>query len=221
MPPPTLNAQALRWVYRTLLAAYGPRHWWPARNDFEIMAGAILTQNTAWTNVQRALDNLYAANVMDPERILAAKPNELAAWLRPAGYFNLKAKRLRAYCRWYVDSGGKSALSALATDPLRRRLLGVYGIGPETADDSLLYVFKRPVFVIDRYTQRLFQRLGFIAAPLPYEALRAAVEQALQPDVALFNEFHAQIDGHVGRVCRTSPHCADCVLAVHYPGRIE
>ena len=218
--PPPLNAQALHWVYHTLLTAYGPRQWWPARNDFEIMVGAILTQNTAWTNVQRALDNLYAANAMDPQRILAANLDDLAAWLRPSGYFNLKAKRLRAYCRWYVDSGGKLALSALATDQLRQRLLGVYGIGPETADDILLYVFERPVFVIDRYTQRLFQRLGLIAAPLPYEVLRAAVEQALAPDAALFNEFHAQIDGHAGRFCRTSPRCTGCVLAARCPSRI-
>ncbi len=142
---------------------------------------------------------------------------QLADWLRPSGYFNIKAKRLRNFCRWYVESGEYHRLMRKDTQTLRHDLLAVNGIGPETADDMLLYAFERPVFVIDAYTRRLFARLEFIDGDENYETLRKAFEQALGPDVALFNEYHALIVAHAKDICRVKPRCADCVLRKQCP----
>ena len=178
------------------------------------MVGAVLTQNTAWTNVERALLQLRQRVPLDADALLALPESELAALIRPAGYFNVKARRLRAFCEAFVAAGGEPALSALATPALRDLLLGIHGVGPETADDMLLYAFERPVFVIDAYTRRLFGRLGLIDESAPYEALRRNFEQALAPDVALFNEYHALIVRHAKEVCRArDPRCQDCCLA--------
>ena len=149
-------------VYRRLHATHGPQHWWPGDSVFEIMVGAVLTQNTAWTNVEKAIANLKAANALSPQAIVAASHQRLAAWLKPSGYFNVKAKRLRAFCEWLIRAGGAKRIMRLPTDILRAQLLEVHGIGPETADDILLYAFNRPVFVVDAYTRRLFARLGVI-----------------------------------------------------------
>lgn len=203
---------ALLGIYQRLLERHGARNWWPAQSAFEVMVGAILTQNTAWRNVERALDNLRQADALDPQSIVSASHESLATWLRPSGYFNVKAKRLRAWCEWYLNEGGFEALNRLPDKTLRQRVLGVHGIGPETADDIVLYAFERPVFVIDAYTRRLFSRLGYIDGDEPYELLRAWFERSLGLDTALFNEFHAQIDGHAARVCKRRPLCAECCL---------
>ncbi|HEY5720277.1 MAG TPA: endonuclease, partial [Gammaproteobacteria bacterium] len=184
-----MPSRRLRAVYRRLLERYGPQHWWPAESPFEVMVGAVLTQNTAWSNVERAIANLRAADALSAERILALGPAELAARLRPSGYFNVKAARLRHFCSWYLEQGGRARLARWGTGRLRDALLGVHGIGAETADDILLYAFARPVFVIDAYTRRLCARLGLARGDEPYEVLRAAFEQALGPDVPLFNEY--------------------------------
>lgn len=177
------------------------------------MLGAVLTQNTAWSNVERALDNLSARVPLAADRLLALPESELASLIRPAGYFNIKARRLRAFCRAFVLAGGESSLQALDTSRLREWLLGIHGIGPETADDILLYAFGRPVFVVDAYTRRLFQRLGVIEGDESYEALRTSFEQALGPDPALFNEYHALIVRHAKEVCRArAPRCNQCFL---------
>lgn len=202
-------------VYQRLFDAYGPQHWWPGETPFEIMVGAILTQNTAWTNVERAIANLQAAELLDPTAIVAADLPTLATCLRPSGYFNVKAERLRAFCDWFLTQGGLPGLSALDTTALRRALLAVKGVGPETADDILLYAFERPVFVVDAYTRRIFSRLGLVAADIGYEPLRARFEQTLEPDVALFNEYHALIVRHGKEVCRPKPRCAECCLRPH------
>ena len=149
-------------VFNALLSAHGPQHWWPGDTPFEIMVGAVLTQNTAWTNVEKAIANLVKHDKLSAAGIVAARKDHLANWLRPSGYFNVKAERLKNFCRWYVEAGGFNALSKLDTDTLRDSLLSVNGVGPETADDILLYAFDRPVFVIDAYTRRLFSRLGLI-----------------------------------------------------------
>jgi endonuclease-3 related protein len=208
-------------VFHTLLSAYGPQHWWPGDTPFEIMVGAVLTQNTAWTNVEKAIANLLAHDKLSPEAIIAARKDHLANWLRPSGYFNVKAERLKNFCRWYVDAGDFNALSVLDTDTLRDSLLTINGVGPETADDVLLYAFERPVFVIDAYTRRLFSRLGFIAGDETYEDLRLACEDRLASDAGLYNEFHALIVLHAKMVCRVRPSCGDCVLRESCPAGRE
>ncbi len=204
-------------VYRYLYAAHGAQQWWPADSVFEVMVGAVLTQNTAWTNVEKAIKNLKSAQALTPEAIVKAHPRRLASWLRPSGYFNVKAKRLRTFCRWLLAQGGIAALSSQPTEGLRQALLSVKGIGPETADDILLYAFHRPVFVIDAYTRRIFSRLGLITGKEDYETIRTLFEGALAPDVRLFNEYHALIVRHGKHICRTLPSCGICKLAKTCP----
>lgn len=216
-----LPSRRLRDIFQRLLARHGPQNWWPGETPFEIMVGAVLTQNTAWINVERAIANLNANAALSPERILAMDETRLAEWLRPSGYFNIKAKRLRNLCRWYLAVGGYSALSQWPTDELRRALLAINGIGPETADDILLYAFERPVFVIDAYTRRLFSRLGLIQGDEGYEPLRQAMERALGADAALFNEYHALIVAHAKDICRVRPQCPACGFRRTCPAREE
>ncbi len=210
---------SLQDVYQQLFDYYGPQHWWPGDTPFEVMVGAVLTQNTAWTNVEKAIANLQAHRALDPEVIVATSGDELADWLRPSGYFNVKAGRLQNLCHWYLATGGHEVLSQMDTAELRQALLSVNGIGPETADDMLLYAFERPVFVIDAYTRRLFARLGLFKGSEAYEDMRAGVEGSLGPDVGLFNEFHALIVRHAKDICRVRPHCAGCLLSARCPGR--
>jgi len=199
-------------IFDALHAGYGPQHWWPGDTPFEVMVGAVLTQNTAWSNVEKAIANLVTRDMLDPGKIVSVRKDYLARWLKPSGYFNIKAGRLRHFCRWYLDSGGYTVLEKIPTEALRQSLLSVHGVGPETADDILLYAFRRPVFVIDAYTRRLFSRLGLIAGDEPYETLRLLIEQTLGPDVELFNEYHALIVQHAKGVCRTRPVCDRCML---------
>lgn len=209
----------LKTVYNILFRAYGPQHWWPGDTPFEIMVGAVLTQNTAWSNVEKAIANLKAARALSAEAIVRAHPKQLASWLKPSGYFNIKAKRLHNFCRWYLGGGGRRKLARLDTAELRRALLSVNGIGPETADDILLYAFGRPVFVVDAYTHRIFSRLGIVDGNEGYEHTRAHFERALGPDVRLFNEFHALIVRHGKDICRPRPRCGECCLAARCPSR--
>lgn len=214
------DAGRLRGIYDTLFDAYGPQHWWPGDTPFEIMVGAVLTQNTAWSNVERAIANLHEAGCMNARAIVDCGHDELAERLRPSGYFNIKAKRLRAFCQWLIDSGGESTLALRPLDQLRTDLLAVHGVGPETADDILLYAFERPVFVIDAYTRRIFARLGLLIDPaVSYEHLRQAFETALEPDVDMFNEYHALIVRHAKVACAKRPRCDQCVLRRQCPGR--
>ncbi|WP_026289627.1 endonuclease III domain-containing protein [Thioalkalivibrio sulfidiphilus] len=208
-----MNCQRLHTVYQLLLEAHGPQHWWPARTRFEVMVGAVLTQNTAWRNVERAIAALKAANALSPEAMLALSDAELARLIRPSGYFNVKARRLKALCRWYLDHGGRRRLRHWPTEKLRASLLSVHGIGPETADDILLYAFDRPVFVIDAYTRRLLGRLGHPYAQASYEDFRVSLESVLGADTELFNEYHALIVAHGKDVCRPKPRCEQCVLS--------
>jgi endonuclease-3 related protein len=207
LPEPVLRA-----VFELLLAAYGPQHWWPGDTPFEVMVGAVLTQNTAWSNVERAIASLKEIGWLDRSAIADAEPTRLAELIRPVGYFNVKARRLQSFCRFLRDRGGEERLGALATGELRRRLLEVHGVGPETADDMLLYAFDRPVFVIDAYTRRVFLRLGLISGAETYEQLRHSFEASLGPDTRLYNEYHALIVRHAKRSCRTKPDCDGCVL---------
>ena len=199
----------LQSLYRRLFDHYGPQHWWPADSPFEVMVGAVLTQNTAWTNVERAIHSLRQADLLDPAAMAELAPVQLAELIRPSGYFNVKARRLHALCEWLLNEPDAYEME---TESLRERLLAIHGIGPETADDILLYAYERPVFVIDAYTRRLFSRLALLDGDQSYEVLRAAFEQALPKQVALFNEYHALIDHHAKLVCRPKPRCGECFL---------
>ena len=210
-------AQRVREVFEHLHAAYGDPGWWPADNCFEILVGAVLTQNASWTNVEYALEHLRAADALTPEAILDLDEQRLGALIRPSGYYNVKAQRLQALCRFVVDAGGIAGLAARDTESLRAGLLGVKGIGHETADDIVLYAFDRPVFVIDAYTRRIFARLGLCAGGEPYEELRAGCEQALGPDVPRFQAYHGLLVVHAKEACRKRPACDGCCLRALCP----
>lgn len=231
---------ALLVVFADLLAAHGPQKWWPAESAFEVMVGAVLTQNTAWTNVERALAALAERVPLTAGALLDLPEAELAALLRPVGYFNVKARRLRAFCTAYLAAGGHAGLAVLDTNALRHRLLAIDGVGPETADDMLLYAFGRPVFVVDAYTRRLFTRLGVLRGDEGYEAIRARFEAGLAAEqgqvrsltgvaaagqrslVRLFNEYHALIVRQAKEICRArAPRCGDCTLAGYCPSATD
>lgn len=207
-----MSGDAFLSVYDRLFRHYGPRSWWPAETAFEVMVGAILTQNTSWTNVERALGRLREIAPLQPQAIAELSAERLGEALRPVGYFNVKARRLQTFCRWLLAQGGEEHVGERDTLSLRQDLLAVHGIGPETADDILLYAFGRPVFVIDSYTRRIFGRLGLAEGEESYEELRALFEQALPKDSALYNEYHALIVEHAKTTCRPRPLCPGCVL---------
>jgi endonuclease III related protein len=198
----------------------GPMHWWPATTPFEVIVGAILTQNTSWGNVERAIANLRAAVMLTPSAISAARMAKLAALVRPSGYFRQKAKKLKAFVRFLqLEYGGSlKRMFETPTEILREKLLSVHGIGPETADSILLYAGKHPVFVVDAYTHRIFGRHGITDGKPEYESVRALVEAALPRDSQLFNEFHALVVNTGKNWCRKKePRCAECPLASLLP----
>ncbi|MGQ9571656.1 MAG: endonuclease III domain-containing protein [Dehalococcoidia bacterium] len=207
-------AQALLDVYRRLYAAYGPQHWWPGDSPFEVVVGAILTQAAAWVNVEKAIANLRAAGILSPQGLLTVGLDEFARLIYPAGYYNAKARKLKAFLEMlFARHGGDlDALFALPLPQLRWELLSTHGIGPETADAIILYAAHKPVFVIDAYTRRVFSRLGLTPARDSYAAWQALFSDALPPDVQLFNEYHALIDRHAKTVCRKAPLCDQCCL---------
>ena len=210
--PASLDRLRLHRVTEALLATYGRQHWWPGDSRFEVMAGAILTQNTAWRNVELALDNLKTAGLLSPEAIAAVPNQRLAALIRPAGYYNVKARRLANLCRFVLQQGGVAALADRSSEWLRAALLGVNGIGPETADSIMLYAFERPLFVIDAYTRRIFRRLDMIRGDEAYDLLRGMFERALDRDTGLYNELHALIVHHAKSHCASKPKCSGCCL---------
>jgi endonuclease-3 related protein len=208
-------------IYQKLLSQYGPQQWWPAETPFEVMVGAILTQNTAWTNVEKSIAQLKSHRQLSARSIDRLPHAELAALIRASGYFNVKATRLKNFCHWYLAQGGFDALNELDTASLRHGLLSVNGVGPETADDMMLYAFNRPIFVVDAYTRRIFSRIGLVDEAIKYEPLREKFEQefigkrkraSIDERVAHYNEYHALIVVHGKDVCRTKPRCEECCL---------
>jgi endonuclease III related protein len=201
-------------IYRLLLERYGHRHWWPAETPFEVCVGAILTQNTNWGNVEKAIVNLKRAGSLSAAGIRRLTPGELAELIRPAGFFNVKSERLKGFVDWLFDRAGGSLEELFRTDwrRLREELLTVRGIGRETADSILLYAGHCPTFVVDAYTRRLFSCLGLIAETASYEEVRTFFMESLPADVDLFNEYHALIVEHCKQHCRKRPRCAGCVL---------
>jgi len=200
-------------LYHRLHAAYGPQGWWPAETPFEVMVGAVLTQATAWRNVERAIERLKAAGALSPEGMARLSEEELEELIRPAGFFRQKARRLRALLRLIEQHGGVEGLLALPTERLRAELLSVPGIGPETADSILLYAAGHPVFVVDAYTKRILHRLGLLHdEKASYEEVQELFERALPRDPELFGEYHALLVRHAKEHCRAKPRCAGCPL---------
>lgn len=189
--------------------------WWPARTPFEVIVGAILTQSTAWGNVERAIVNLRAARLLTPSAMLRVSTPRLAALVRPSGYFRQKAKKLKAFVRFLQKEycGSLQRMFSTPTAELREKLLSVHGIGPETADSILLYAGNHPVFVVDAYTHRIFGRHGITDGKPEYEKVRAFIESAIPAQAQLFNEFHALIVNTGKNWCRKSaPRCNECPL---------
>jgi len=206
-------------IYQQLFASYGPQHWWPGDEPFEVMVGAVLVQNTAWKNVEKAICNLKESGLFDPHALLGIPIEELQQLLRPAGYFRLKATRLRNLLRFVVQEYGGCLDSMFATDlaTLRQQLLRINGIGPETADSILLYAGGLPTFVVDTYTQRVFKRHGWIEPEADYHSVKEHFEHYIPIDIDLYNEYHALLVrvGHLH--CRKSPKCENCPLASLLP----
>ena len=210
-------------IYEILFREFGSQLWWPGDTPFEIMVGAILTQNTNWKNVEKAIKNLKTAGVLEPHKLHKLPLPMLAELIKPAGYFNIKAGRLKNFMTWFCEKHGGSlkALEKISTQTLREELLAIKGIGPETADSILLYALGRPVFVVDTYTARLAIRHGLIdESSCNYDELQELFTGALERDVKLFNEYHALIVRLGKDFCRPKPLCAKCPLN-HLPHRIE
>ena len=203
-------------VYERLFTAYGPQHWWPgATNPFEVCLGAILTQSTAWTNVEKAMEKLEIAGVLSLEGIHQTPVEKLAELVHSSGYFNVKARKLKAMAQHIYDhhGGDLSAMLGQPWEALRTELLSVYGIGEETADDIVLYAASAPSFVSDAYTKRIVDRLGITPKQDRYENYRALFMSALPANVSIFNEYHALIVKLGKDVCKKSkPLCQECPL---------
>jgi endonuclease-3 related protein len=207
-------SEQLKMIYDLLFVRFGPQHWWPGETPFEVIVGAVLTQNTNWGNVEKAIANLKKAKTLTPEKLHSLKPAKLAKLIRPAGYFNIKASRLKNLIGWlFMNYAGKLAkFKTIPTHQLRGQLLGVSGVGPETADSILLYALNRPVFVVDAYTKRILSRHHLIKFEAEYEQIRAFFESNLPENTQLFNEYHALLVRTGKEFCKPTPLCADCPL---------
>ncbi len=211
-----MPAGLLKEIYRRLLDAYGPQGWWPGDSRFEMIAGAILTQAAAWRNVEQALANLRAAGIDDWPAVHRIADAELADLARPSGYYNAKARKLKAFAAHVCCNygGDLDVMFAADTEQLRRELLSIYGIGPETADDILVYAAVRPSFVIDTYTIRIMGRVGLTPAGRDnYAGWQAMFHAAVPPDAQVYNEYHALLDRHHKVACaKNNPRCGGCCL---------
>jgi endonuclease-3 related protein len=207
-------------VYQRLFKAFGPRHWWPGETPFEIMVGAVLTQNTNWQNVEKAIHNLREADLLEPKALYNVPVEELEELIRPAGYFRVKARRLRNLLEFLIDRYDGSLEAMFQTDlpTLREELLSVNGIGPETADSILLYAGGLSTFVVDAYTHRVLARHGWIDLQADYHEIKDYLESSLPQDVQLYNEYHA-LFVHLGKhFCKKSkPLCGQCPLEEMLP----
>lgn len=213
------TSQRLMQMFENLLAHFGPQRWWPAETELEMMVGAVLTQNTNWKNVEKALMNLKKENVLSLHKLSTLSTSEVAALIRPAGYFNIKAKRLKNLIDFIVEhyQAELSLFLKEETQALREGLLSVRGIGPETADSILLYAVRRPVFVVDTYTHRIMTRHGMTDEQMSYHELQALFMDHLPEDTALFNEFHALLVNTGKDYCRRKPLCHICPLKTWGP----
>jgi endonuclease III related protein len=213
-PPRDRSKSRLLRLYAALLGRFGPQGWWPGRSRYEVAVGAVLTQHTAWVNAARAIAALRARGLLTPSRLVAIEASELARVIRPAGTPRVKARRVRALTGWLLDTHGGSfhRMRTAPLGPLRRSLLAIPGLGPETTDAILLYAAGRPVFVADAYARRVLARQRLIGAGAGYEDSRAFLEAHLPSDPALFNEFHALLVAVGKSHCHAVPRCDDCPL---------
>ena len=216
------SASTLRVYYESLLAAYGPRQWWPAQTPFEVMVGAILVQSTAWQSVEVSIARLKAAHALAPAAMLALTHEELSTIIRPSGFMQRKASTLKSLCRWLVErySANVAWAAQQPSQQIREELLSIPGIGPETADAVLLYALGHPVFVVDEYMRRIVTRHGLAPANAIYVQLQQLGDSAFQSDTDRaqhFNEFHALIVEVGKQHCRRRPICSGCPLAVYLP----
>ena len=212
------TAKTLEGYYAAMLASFGPQGWWPGKTRFEMMVGAVLTQNTAWTNVEKAIGALRKERLLTPERMHAVEEGELASLIRSAGYFNIKARRLKNLAARLLENNGLDRFLRKDSSGLRGELLSINGIGPETADSIMLYAAGKSEFVVDAYTKRIFTRHGLIGPNAGYEEVKALFMDNLAPDAAVFNEYHALIVRTGKDYCRTkTPLCGECPLKGFLP----
>ncbi|HEY79373.1 MAG TPA: endonuclease III domain-containing protein [Dehalococcoidia bacterium] len=213
MDDPAINQKLLE-TYHRLFARYGPQHWWPAETPFEVIVGAILTQSTSWINVEKAIANLRMAKALSPPALDSLPIDKLSTLVHPAGYYNVKAMRLKSFVRWLGQRYNHSLDRLLHEDVerLRQELLSVHGIGEETADSIILYAAGKPVFVIDAYTRRILKRIGLAPNADSYHAFQALFMGNLTHDAQLFNEYHALMVRLGKDVCRRRPLCQQCCL---------
>jgi len=201
-------------IYSKLCQAYGPRHWWPGETPFEVMAGAILTQNTSWRNVEKAIQKLKGEGVLNPQRIHHLKKSQLAPLIKSSGYYRIKTDRLKSFVDFFFEEydGKVKKMGREKLGALREKLLRVKGIGPETADSILLYGLRKPIFVVDAYTKRILLRHGLIPEKVSYEEVQKLFMDHLPSDEKLFNEYHALLV-HLGKtVCKKMPRCELCPI---------
>lgn len=202
-------------IFSRLYAAFGAQHWWPADTAFEVMVGAILTQNTNWSNVKKAITALKEKKLLNPHKLYRLPPKELAALIRSAGYYNIKAARIRSFLKFFFATYAGKIKSMAQGDllTLRKQLLAVNGIGPETADSILLYALNKPIFVVDAYTKRVFFRHGLIKEEADYSQVQGIFMRNLKKDTKLFNEYHALLVKLAKDYChKQSPKCEICPL---------
>lgn len=201
-------------MYELLFASFGPQHWWPGDTPFEIMVGAILTQNTNWRNVSRAINNIKEKKLLEPKRLYKHR-QMIPALIKPSGFYRLKSRRLTTFLEYFIEhyDADIKNMKRTPTARLRKELLGIAGIGQETADAILLYAVKRPVFIVDAYTRRIFSRHGLFDSNLGYEEIRSLFECHVPRRPKLFNEYHALIVRCAKEFCRKhDPRCSDCPL---------
>lgn len=225
--------QRLKLIYDLLFFSFGPQHWWPVTKEgeavpkyhkssnltekqkLEICFGAILTQNTSWKNVEKAIVNLNKNNLIDIEKILKIKNKRLAEIIKPSGYYNQKAKRLKSFCKFLIKNHNGSLKKIFENDikTLRKELLSINGIGPETADSIILYAAKKPVFVVDAYTKRILNRIGY--KERTYDELQRLFMESLPNSEKLFNEYHALLVELGKGTCKRNPLCNECPVSRH------
>lgn len=201
-------------IYKILYRAYGPRHWWPGETPFEVMVGAILTQNTSWKNVEKAIEGLKGKGILNPKDVYDLSESSLASLIRSSGYYRIKARRLKAFVEFLFKeyNGNINAMGGEEPWRLREKLLKINGVGPETADSILLYGLQKPVFVVDAYTKRILSRHGIISEKASYDEMQALFMDHLPHDERLFNEYHALLV-HLGKkVCKKRPECDICPI---------
>lgn len=211
---PANASRKLLKIYSRLCNAFGPQHWWPGETAFEVAVGAILTQNTNWGNVEKAIGNLKNEGLLDAMQLHRLPVPQLAGLIRPAGYFNIKAKRLKNFVKFLAADYGGSMRKMKEEDEktIRDKLLSVNGIGPETADSIVLYALEKPVFVIDAYTRRVLSRHNIMEQYSSYDDFQGLFHSSLRKDLAMYNEFHALFVRLAKENCRTRPLCGSCPL---------